>query len=134
MFGSQIGSLSAYVRYNDTSIKSKVTPLVVKGDQGQQWLRAVLTNRDQRPFQFVIEAQLGSGPLSDIAIDDISFSDGCRNYNVATPTTSPTRLPVTTTKGSHVTGPGGKTNTPTVKPTDSNNLGHSNGSGNKSKG
>ena len=130
MFGSQIGSLNVYVRYHDTTIKPSGAPLVVKGDQGQQWLRGVLTNSDQRPFQFVIEGQLGSGPLSDIAIDDISFSDACRPYNVAPPTKSPT----TTTKSSHVTGTRGKTNTPTPKPTDSNNLGHSNGSGKKSKG
>lgn len=129
MFGSQIGSLSVYVRYVDTTITPKTTALVIKGDQGQQWLRAVLTNSDQRPFQFVIEGQLGSGPLSDIAIDDISFSDGCRPYNRALPTTSPK----STTKGSHVTGIGGKTS-PTPTPTDSNNLGHSNGSGKKSKG
>ena len=112
-----MGSLSVYVRYVDTSLKSTVTHFVVKGDQGQQWLRAVLTKSDQRLFQFVIEAQLGSSPLSDIAIDDISFSDGCRNYNAATPTTSPTRPLMTTTKGSHVTGTGGMTNTPKVIPT-----------------
>src|SRR5437868_296570 len=81
MFGANVGSLSIYIRYADPLDHPNTSPLVISGNQGQQWLRAYHTIRDQRPFQFVIEGQVGNGPQSDIAIDDISFSEGCLNSN-----------------------------------------------------
>jgi hypothetical protein len=103
MFGSQIGSLSVTIRYTDLNIKSTVNPLVITGNKGQQWLRSIYQVNDQRPFQFIIEGQVGNGPLSDIAIDDVSFSQGCLPSNakppVVTPATSgtgvtPTKVPL----------------------------------------
>ena len=99
MFGSGMGSLSAYVRYSDRSIKSTVTPLVVNGDKGQQWIRGIVSNRDKRPFQFVIEGQLGLTTLSEVAIDDLTMSSGCRLYG-SNQTSHTTTSSVTTNKQS----------------------------------
>ena len=121
MFGSQIGSLSVYIRLTDPNSKSTVTPLVIRGNQGQQWLRSKYQVNDQRPFQFIIEGQIGSGPLSEIAIDDVSFSEGCLPSNakppIATLTTSLTTGPhVTLTGGPLVTTNGVPHVTPSVGP------------------
>ena len=81
MFGANVGSLTISVRYADQSIKSKTKPQVITGNQGQQWVRAIYPYSDQKAFQFIIEGQLGNGPQSDIAIDDLSFSEGCASSN-----------------------------------------------------
>ena len=103
MFGADVGSLSIYVQYFNPSIKSIVDPLVISGDKGQQWIRAILTNTDVRLFRFVIEGQLGIGPQSDIAIDDISFSEGCDPSDQQMPTQMPTTIHSRTTDVSTVT-------------------------------
>ena len=99
-----MGSLSISVRYADPSVQPN-TPLVISGNQGQQWVRAFYNIIGQRPFQFVIEGQVGNGPQSDIAIDDISFSEGCLNSNqsslrtttpsIVSSNTNPTISPLT---------------------------------------
>ena len=75
----QYTDIQVYIRYADLSVHPNTSPLVISGNQGQQWLRAYYTIRDQRPFQFVIEGQVGNGPQSDIVIDDIDeeYSGGC---------------------------------------------------------
>ncbi|XP_035827615.1 MAM and LDL-receptor class A domain-containing protein 1 [Aplysia californica] len=46
------------------------------GTQGNQWFRADLNIHARYRLQLVIEADVGSGPEGDIAIDDITISDG----------------------------------------------------------
>ena len=47
-------------------------------------------------FKIVIEGIIGDGFLSDIAIDDTSFTAGCLPYNMPLPSYAP---PTTTTVG-----------------------------------
>lgn len=54
-----------------------------------------------KPFKFVFEGIISSGNQSDIAIDDISFSKGCKTYQgtlpLAPPNPSPTSPSIVTT-------------------------------------
>jgi hypothetical protein len=70
--------------------------LTKSGNLGQQWYRAIVPTPEQRPFQFVIEGQVGKGNQADIAIDDVSFSEGCIKSN---------QLPFITTTGKPITPP-----------------------------
>jgi hypothetical protein len=111
MFGDnlQMGSLTVYLRYADLSIKTKTVLLTKSGNLGQQWLRAIVPTPEQRPFQFVIEGQVGKGNQADIAIDDVSFSEGCIKSNqlpfTGEPIISSTKKPIGNsspkTAGSH---------------------------------
>ena len=78
---TELGSLSVYVRYGDPSIVTQTPQLLMTGNEGQQWKRAIVPNIDPKssdtPFQFVIESIAGNGLRSDIAIDDITMSAGC---------------------------------------------------------
>ena len=120
MFGANMGSLTISVRYADPTIKSKAQPKVITGNQGQQWVRAMYPYNDQKPFQFIIEGQVGNGPLSDIAIDDISFSEGCVVSN-AKPILVSTVTP----------NPNSHTGHQTVTPTNSSPLKHKSDTDNK---
>jgi hypothetical protein len=105
MFGDnlQMGSLTVYLRYADPSITTKTVLFTKSGNSGQQWLRAIVPTPEQRPFQFVIEGQVGKGNEADIAIDDVSFSEGCIKSN---------QLAITITTGKPITSP--KTDSPVV--------------------
>jgi hypothetical protein len=105
MFGDnlQMGSLNVYLRYAEPSITTKTLLFTKSGNSGQQWLRAIVPTSEQRPFQFIIEGQVGKGNEADIAIDDVSFSEGCIKSN---------QLPLTITTGKPITPP--KTDSPIV--------------------
>jgi hypothetical protein len=83
MFGDnlQMDSLNVYLRYVDPSITTKTLLFIKSRNSGQQWLRAIVPITEQRPFQFVIEGQVEKGNEADIAIDDVSFSEGCIKSN-----------------------------------------------------
>ena len=121
MFGANVGSLTISVRYANQYIQSTAQPQVINGNQGQQWLRAIYSYSDHRPFQFIIEGQVGNGPQSDIAIDDISFSEGCLPS---------TQKPIITSTTSHTINP---SDNPSVRPTKTIPIQHkSQSNGNKS--
>ena len=106
MYGNdtQMGSISVYPRYANTSVISSSPVLTISGNKGQQWLRAVYSITDVKPFQFVIEGKIGSGEDSEIAIDDVSFSEGCIGDNTM-PFTTNTKNPVLISlTGQSVTG------------------------------
>ena len=119
MFGANVGSLIISVRYADPSIKSTALSLVISGNQGEQWVRAIYPYSDQRPFQFIIEGQVGNGPQNDIAIDEISFSEGCVSSN---------QKPIIRSTTSHTYSP---SDTSSVTPTESSPVQHKSKSGGK---
>jgi len=118
MFGnsSQMGSINVYTRYADPSIQSTGILLTKSGNLGQQWNRAVIPVNDQRDFQFLIEGQVGKGNQADIAIDDISFSEGCIKSTKIPFTTTNGKLLNTTTGKPLTTTSGISLNTTTGKP------------------
>ena len=93
MYGSdtQMGSLRIYGRTDSQTI-TKPPPILMRGNLGQQWFRAILAINSSEPFQFVIEGQMGAGNEADIAIDDISFSSGCIRAQSITSTTLNTSI------------------------------------------
>ena len=84
MYGRDIGSLVVYLR---TSIGGEEIPLFSQFDEvGNFWQRThvEIPITDTRPFQLIVEAVVGNGPLGNIAIDDTSFTSGCRFDSQAT--------------------------------------------------
>ena len=122
MYGNaaQMGSISVYPRYANPAIKPNAISLTITGNKGQQWIRAVVPITDVRPFQFVIEGKVGSGDLADIAIDDVSFSEGCIR-DATKPFTTTTSKPINTSKPGTVGPVSGQTD-PGIKPTKPANL------------
>jgi hypothetical protein len=92
MFGnnSQMGSINVYSKFANEPLGPTNVLFSKSGDLGQQWLRAVLPVKDLRPFQFVIEGQVGIGNQADLAIDDVSFSEGCVKVDAINSTIQPT--------------------------------------------
>jgi hypothetical protein len=92
MFGnnSQMGSINVYSRFANEPLGPTNVLFSKSGDLGQQWLKAVVPVKDLRPFQFVIEGQVGRGNQADLAIDDVSFSEGCVKVDAINPSTQPT--------------------------------------------
>ena len=45
----------------------------VSGDNGDQWVSAQANIQRSVPYRIVFQATIGSGELSDIAIDDVSY-------------------------------------------------------------
>lgn len=78
MFGKDVSSLSIYTR----SVINGVQTLRFKrtGNIGEYWERREISVSSSVPFQFIIEATVGQSYLSDIAIDDVSFTTNCRPY------------------------------------------------------
>jgi hypothetical protein len=76
MFGQTMGTLNVY---QQTVVNGYATTLLSRsGDLGQVWVTFTVTLTSTQPFQLVIEGVRGSNYYSDIAIDDISLSAGCR--------------------------------------------------------
>ncbi|XP_066300039.1 MAM and LDL-receptor class A domain-containing protein 2-like [Branchiostoma lanceolatum] len=76
MYGRNIDTLNVYMR---TQINGPLTTLWSKtGQQGDEWWLAYVDISSDANFQVVIEAVRGNGAAGDIAIDDVSFTPGCR--------------------------------------------------------
>ncbi|XP_053385338.1 MAM and LDL-receptor class A domain-containing protein 1-like isoform X2 [Mercenaria mercenaria] len=76
MYGSEnIGPLKVYV-YN---IVDNVRTLMwsVRGSKGQKWQYANVLVYDKSAFRVIFEATAADTATSDIAIDDVTFTDGC---------------------------------------------------------
>jgi hypothetical protein len=91
MFGkpAEMGSLTVYARFSNQSTDT-LNLFSTSGNSGQQWLRSITPVSDLRPFQFVIEGHVGKGNEGDVAIDDVSFSEGCVRTNPIPVQTLPT--------------------------------------------
>jgi hypothetical protein len=117
MFGndSQMGSINVYSRFANEPLGPSNMLFSKSGYQGQQWLEAVVPVKDPRPFQFVIEGQVGRGNLADLAIDDVSFSEGCAKADPTNTSIQSTLTPPRTSPKVVTTGPPLVTNTSPAK-------------------
>ncbi|XP_061173555.1 MAM and LDL-receptor class A domain-containing protein 2-like [Saccostrea echinata] len=78
MYGNTVDTLTVYYRNQINGPLFKV--FSVHGNVGSYYARQVVNIRSSSPFQVVIEATAGANYLSDIAIDDVSFSSNCQVY------------------------------------------------------
>ncbi|XP_025084894.1 MAM and LDL-receptor class A domain-containing protein 2-like isoform X1 [Pomacea canaliculata] len=97
MYGAHSGSLNIYSR---DSLGNIFLYQSIYKDHGDQWLKTEAIFQGQLPFVAIIEGVVGVGYLSDIAIDDVSFTPGC---GIGSPTPPPT--PSTTVTQSSTTSP-----------------------------
>ncbi|GFN85250.1 MAM and LDL-receptor class a domain-containing protein 2-like [Plakobranchus ocellatus] len=74
MHGLTMGTLNVYTRAVSNAPPTKVWSMT--GDQGEQWQPAQVTLHSNQKFNVIFEGVVGSGIMSDMAIDDISFADG----------------------------------------------------------
>lgn len=91
MYGTDVGSFSVYT--NDTNNGLQLLGKV-SGNQGFTWYKFSQEVKSYLEYQIVLEGVIGNGFLADIAIDDITYSNG--SCNIITSTPSPiTTLPPT---------------------------------------
>ena len=83
MYGNHAGGLRIYSR---DLAGNQITYESIFLDHGDQWLRGEVTFDPDTPFRVIIEGVIGIGHLSDIAIDDVTFTPEC---NVGSPTPPP---------------------------------------------
>ena len=83
MYGSSVGQLNIYTAttYGQPGIKVWST----SGNKGDMWLRGEATLSSAANFQVIIEGVRGAGFASDIALDDISFTPGCKFNGASLP-------------------------------------------------
>ena len=102
IFGSNVGQLRVLLR---TTIGGDEKVLFSKDkEESYNWQLALIEIQESRPFQIVIEGMVGISFLNDIAIDDVSFTSGCKmnsSVEVSTitterPSTTPTTQPLIT--------------------------------------
>jgi len=91
MYGSAVGQLNIYIATSYGQPGSKVWSM--SGNKGDVWLRGEATLSSAANFQVIIEGVRGAGFASDIALDDISFTPGCK-FNGALLPGQPTPPPV----------------------------------------
>ncbi|XP_077978879.1 MAM and LDL-receptor class A domain-containing protein 1-like [Glandiceps talaboti] len=82
MYGIHIGTLAVYVRTSYDGDPDNGLELMqngnMTGDEGDFWWQYnEPIDSGGKDFKIVIEAMVGSSYLGDIAIDDLTFSDGC---------------------------------------------------------
>lgn len=105
MYGRTVDTLTVYYRNQINGPLFKV--ISVHGNVGAYYARQVVNIRSSAPFQVVVEATVGASYLSDIAIDDVSFSSDCHPYSGNLPMGTPaTTVPTTLgpCKGGHQCG------------------------------
>ncbi|KAH9494979.1 hypothetical protein Btru_018315, partial [Bulinus truncatus] len=73
MFGVNMGSLE--VRYR-TGPNVETSLYIHRGNLGDKWYKNEVTVRSSTSWQLIFESTVGNGPASDIAIDDITITDG----------------------------------------------------------
>ncbi|EDO47788.1 predicted protein [Nematostella vectensis] len=87
MFGPHVDTLNVHLR---TAVGGWFNTIwSMKGDQGDIWNRAEINITSGVNFQVVIEGKRGVSFQGDIAIDDISFTPGCRPDSTATISPNP---------------------------------------------
>ena len=53
-----------------------------ESNQGDQWLYAAVELISDNDYSVVFEGSVGNGELSDMAIDDVTFTYGCSNPGI----------------------------------------------------
>ncbi|XP_015605831.1 MAM and LDL-receptor class A domain-containing protein 1 [Cephus cinctus] len=76
MFGSGIGTLKIYVRHF-RSLDAQLHDIWgLSGNAGNAWFMSEVTVSSLDDFQLIFEASVGNTGMGDIAIDDITFTQG----------------------------------------------------------
>ncbi|KAJ8050465.1 MAM and LDL-receptor class A domain-containing protein 2 [Holothuria leucospilota] len=74
MYGDQMGTLNIYRRKTDLQMERLFT---LSQNKGNVWRKASVTfDTSERVYDILVEGVVGSGLKSDIALDDLSISDG----------------------------------------------------------
>ncbi|XP_078334103.1 MAM and LDL-receptor class A domain-containing protein 1-like [Crassostrea virginica] len=96
MYGRTVGTLNVYVSKNVSSSNLLWT---LSGNQGNQWKPAQLSVTSTQSFNLIIEGIVGGSIYGDIAIDDLSFSNGACGLSPsnAYPSTATTTTVASTT-------------------------------------
>lgn len=68
------------------------------GDRGDVWERYEVDILASTSFQVLIEGTRGSSYFSDMAIDDVAFSAGCKKSSGLVTVTAPVTTPSTTVR------------------------------------
>ncbi|RWS20959.1 MAM and LDL-receptor class A domain-containing protein 1-like protein, partial [Leptotrombidium deliense] len=86
MFGSQnMGTLRIYTISNDNETNELITQL--NSNFGPKWFHASHVINREKPFRVVFQGVVGESGLSDIAIDEVRFSENCFDASIPiTPT------------------------------------------------
>ncbi|XP_033104873.1 MAM and LDL-receptor class A domain-containing protein 2-like [Anneissia japonica] len=87
MNGPDMGGLRLYTMAVDNGFKLLQWELV--GNQGDGWKYGKINIDNNQEYRVVFEAITGYGELSDIAIDDVTFTAGCRDPDALLPTHYP---------------------------------------------
>uniref|UniRef100_A0A7M5U4P5 Uncharacterized protein n=1 Tax=Clytia hemisphaerica TaxID=252671 RepID=A0A7M5U4P5_9CNID len=75
MYGNGIGTMNIYIRRGKTVDPKPLWSLT--GEQGREWLRGLVTvEEDSTNWKLIIEGIRGGNFNSDIAIDELMFTDG----------------------------------------------------------
>lgn len=76
MFGPGIGTLKLFLR-NFRSLDAPLREIwSLSGNAGNTWFIAEITISSVDDFQLMFEASVGNTEMGDIALDDISFTQG----------------------------------------------------------
>ena len=90
MYGNDVGGLNVYINSLNKGLQQLVN---LTSNQGNSWQREEVQLSATSPFQVIIEGVVGVGYRGDIAIDDITFTPGCK---ASTPSTGFTSAVTTT--------------------------------------
>ncbi|CAL1289274.1 unnamed protein product [Larinioides sclopetarius] len=112
MFGQNVNQLNIYTTIKDKAAKKYKRIWRQTGEVGNFWMRGTVVLDDTVPFQVIIEGKAGINN-DVIAMDDISFSQGCKL--LPDTTLPPKEVTVTGGTGSPVTITGSVT--PPTTPT-----------------
>ncbi|XP_031572670.1 meprin A subunit beta-like [Actinia tenebrosa] len=75
MYGATMGSLNVYIKSSSSPVLSRV--FKISGDQKNKWHQALINISNMfYTYKVVFESVRGSSYLSDIALDDITFTKG----------------------------------------------------------
>ncbi|XP_054714592.1 LOW QUALITY PROTEIN: MAM and LDL-receptor class A domain-containing protein 2-like [Uloborus diversus] len=64
-----------------------------RGSLGQVWSKAVIVVQGADPFHFILDGNPGNTSGSIVAVDDITLSEGCKEFDGDLPTPASTPLP-----------------------------------------
>ncbi|XP_064634424.1 MAM and LDL-receptor class A domain-containing protein 2-like isoform X2 [Lineus longissimus] len=84
MFGEEVDRLAVYARYFRSGPAQQLL-WEEEGDKGNFWARGEVILDEKQDFQVIFEGTVGKGWKGDIAIDDISFTPGCRYSDTPLP-------------------------------------------------
>jgi hypothetical protein len=102
LYGSNIGNLTVYQRFQKTDIKSATNLFQVNGQKGQAWIRGranlIVEQSPTKFFEIIFEATAGRGSFGNIALDDIRLIKGgtCEYLDATTLPPTTTAIPSTT--------------------------------------